>query len=272
MVEKALKDPHIKKLAHWKIYGTKFLKLLGEKKSGFKSLEALQQAVDDLKNKKVDVLVTAPISKERIQKAGFKFPGHTEYLTHEFKAKKSVMMFVSPRLKVSLVTIHEPLKKVSSLLTATKIFDTIDLTYQSLQNDFRIKHPKIAVCGLNPHASEKGLFGNEEAKIIIPAIRRAQKKMNVMGPYPADSIFHQAAQGKFDAVVALYHDQGLIPVKTLDFHHGVNMTLGLPIIRTSPDQGCAFDIAHQGKANPASMKAAMKLAVEVWKHRKTFLA
>lgn len=268
LVFKALRDKKIRKLANWKLYGSASNKPVGPKRSGLISLTALEHAVADLKNKKIVGLVTAPISKERIQKTGFKFPGHTEFLAHEFKSKKTVMMFVSPKLKVSLVTIHVPLKKVASLLSVKNILDTITLTHQSLKKYFCVKNPRIAVCGLNPHAGEKGLFGREEQKIIAPAIRQAQKKkMNVLGPYPADSIFYQAANGRFDAVVAMYHDQGLIPIKTLDFHNGVNMTLGIPIIRTSPDQGCAFDIAGKNIANPSSMKAAMKLVVEVWKNR-----
>ncbi len=268
IVFKALQDKKIRKLANWKLYGSASNKPMGAQRSGLMSLRALEHAVADLKKKKIVGLVTAPISKERIQKSGFKFPGHTEFLAHEFKSKKTVMMVVSPKLKVSLVTIHAPLKKVSSLLTISKIVDTIVLTHQSLKKDFCIKNPRIAVCGLNPHAGEKGIFGKEEQKIISPAIRKAQsKKINVSGPHPSDSLFYQAANGRFDAVVAMYHDQGLIPIKTLDFHHGVNMTLGLPIIRTSPDQGCAFDIAGKGMANPSSMKAAMKLAVEVWRKK-----
>lgn len=269
IVFKALADSSIRKLAHWKIFGNFSKKKIGPKKSGISSFNALREAVAALKKGEVNGLVTAPISKERIHTAGFKFPGHTEYLAHEFGSKKCVMMFVSPHLKVSLATIHLPLKKVPAALTIKKIRDTIELTHQSLKKDFGITRPRIAVCGLNPHAGENGLFGDEEKRIIKPAIRLVQKKgIEALGPFSADTLFYQCRQRRFDAVIAHYHDQGLIPVKTLDFHEGVNMTLGLPIIRTSPDQGCAFDIAKKGIANPASMKSAMKLAVEIWKKRK----
>lgn len=268
IVSKALKDRPLSRLANWKIFGSSSHQKRGPQKSGQMCFASLKEAIREIKKGNCQGLVTAPISKERIQRAGFRFPGHTEYLAHCFSIKKTVMMFVAPRLKVALTTIHIPLKKVVSELTVSKIVQTIQLTFASLQRDFGIKKPRIAVCSLNPHAGEKGIFGEEEKKIIAPAIRQARKmKMNASGPYPADSIFHQALQGKFDAVIAHYHDQGLIPVKTLSFHEGVNMTLGLPIIRTSPDQGCAFDIAGKGIADPSSMKAAMKLAFEVWRRR-----
>lgn len=264
IVAKALSDSKIAKLANWKIFGYTSKKKLLPWQAGELSLLALEQALASIDNGECQALVTAPISKDHIHQTGFQFPGHTEYLADYFKAKKHVMMFVSPKLKVSLVTIHEPLARLSKLITKQKILDTITLTHQSLKRNFGIKNPKIAVCGLNPHASEKGLFGSEEAEVIIPAIKTAQKKqMKIFGPYPADSLFYRAAEGEFDAVIAMYHDQGLIPVKTLDFNHGVNMTLGLPIIRTSPDQGCAFDIAGKGLANATSMKEAMRLAVEL---------
>lgn len=261
IVELALQDPKIKKLAQWKIFGFTSVKKLLPWQAGELSLLALEEALAAIDRGDCQALVTAPISKDHIHQTGFAFPGHTEFLAHHFKANQHVMMFVSPKLKVSLVTIHEPISNLSKLITKKRVADTIALTHQALKNDFGIENPTLAVCGLNPHAGENGLFGQEDAKHILPAVRDCCKKgMKVVGPLPADTLFYQATQGKYDAVVAMYHDQGLIPVKTLDFHHGVNMTLGLPIVRTSPDQGCAFDIAGKGLANPQSMKEAMKLA------------
>jgi len=266
IVHRALKDPQIKKLAQWRIFGFTSQKKLLPWQAGELSLVALEEALKAIDRGECQALVTAPISKDHIHRTGFEFPGHTEFLAHHFRAKKHVMMFVSPKLKVSLVTIHEPISKLSTLITKQRVLDTIALTHESLKKDFKIARPKIAVCGLNPHAGEKGLFGNEDTKEILPAVKQACRKgMKVVGPLPADTLFHQAAEGKYDAVIAMYHDQGLIPVKTLDFHRGVNMTLGLPIVRTSPDQGCAFDIAGKGLANPQSMKEAMKLAARLCK-------
>lgn len=269
IVQKSLKDPSIRKLADWKIFGRTPSGKLTQNQAGKFSWDALVQAVESLKKGECQGLVTAPVSKEHLQKAGFPFPGQTEFLTHAFGASKSAMMLSSPLLRVVLVTIHVALKDVFSNLTAQKIVEKIQITHDALIRDFGIRKPRIAVCGLNPHAGENGLFGTEEQTLIIPAIQTAtRKKINVSGPYASDTVFHRAVEGHFDAVICHYHDQGLIPLKTLSFYEGVNTTLGLPIIRTSPDHGCAFDIAGKGIANPASMKAALRLALSIFKNRK----
>ena len=208
----------------------------------------------------IDAIVTAPICKESWGMAGCRFPGHTEFLQHRTKSKRVAMMFHAPQLNVILATIHIPLMEIRNTLTIGKVYDPIDLGNQCCKN-LGIKKPRIAVCGLNPHASENGKFGDEEARIISPAIELAkQHGIDAHGPYPPDTIFNAAVKGKFDLVVAMYHDQGLIPLKLLAFDEAVNTTLGLPIIRTSPDHGTAFDIVGKNLANPESMKHAIKLA------------
>ena len=177
------------------------------------------------------------------------------------------MAFVGGGLKLILTTIHEPISQVPKLLTIKKVLGSIQLAARAC-NELGIKNPKIAVAGLNPHAGENGMFGTEEIKVITPAIRKAkQSKINVTGPIPPDTLFHRALQGEFDFLVCMYHDQALIPLKTLDFYGGVNLTIGLPIIRTSPDHGTAYDLAGKGIANPDSMKAAVQLAVQITHHR-----
>jgi 4-hydroxythreonine-4-phosphate dehydrogenase len=216
----------------------------------------------------IDAMVTAPISKEHLKKGGYPYPGHTEFLAALSQTRDFRMMMMGPRLKVVLVTIHEPIKKVASLLTTGSILKTIEITDRAMKDWFGIKKPRIAVAALNPHAGESGIFGNEEIKIIIPAIRKAQaKRINVSGPYPADTVFYRAVKGEFNVVIALYHDQGLIPLKLLHFEEAVNITLGLPFIRTSVDHGTAFDIAGKGIADPSSLIAAIKTAVELVKNR-----
>jgi len=214
-------------------------------------------------------MVTGPISKENLKKAGYPYPGHTEFLADLSHTKDFRMMFASPSLRVVLITIHEALKKVPKLLNEPLILKTIEITHDHLCKWFGISKPKLAVCGLNPHASEGGIFGNEEAKFIIPAINKLKHRgIRASGPYPPDTIFQRAVRGEFDAVVAMYHDQGLIPLKLLHFDDAVNITLGLPFIRTSVDHGTAFDIAGKGIANPSSMIAAIKLAVELSRDRR----
>jgi 4-hydroxythreonine-4-phosphate dehydrogenase len=211
----------------------------------------------------IDALVTAPIAKESWRLTGCKFPGHTELLQSRTKAKRVTMMFDAPRLKVALATCHMPLMAIRDTLTIGKVFDPIDLGHQACQK-LGIAKPRIAVCGLNPHASENGQFGDEEYRIIEPAIRTAQQQgMDVDGPFPGDTIFLDAIAGKYDLVVAMYHDQGLIPVKLQAFDEAVNVTLGLPIIRTSPDHGTAFNLVGKNKANPGSMKSAIRLAARL---------
>lgn len=212
---------------------------------------------------RIDAIVTAPICKESWVMTGCRYPGHTEFLQARTKAKRSVMMFNSPKLNVALATVHIPLMEVRNALTIGAVFDPIDLGNEAMIR-MGVKKPRIAVCGLNPHASENGLFGDEESRIITPAIQVArQSGIDVHGPFPGDTIFRDAIAGKFDLVVAMYHDQGLIPVKLLAFEEAVNVTLGLPLIRTSVDHGTAFDIVGKNKADAGSMKAAIQLAVKL---------
>lgn len=214
---------------------------------------------------KLDAIVTGPINKEAINRAGFKFPGHTEFLASLTKTKDFCMMLTSKELKVTLVTIHESIKRVPGLITRERVFKTIMITDDNLKGYFGLKRPRIAVSGLNPHAGEGGLFGNEERGVILPAIKRARGLgIDASGPYPPDTVFYSAVRGNgFDVVVCMYHDQGLIPFKLLHFDDGVNVTLGLPIIRTSVDHGTAYEIAWKGVANPRSMISAIETAVEM---------
>lgn len=225
----------------------------------------IQEAVCMATAGDVDAIVTGPISKEAINRAGYKFHGHTEFLAHLTKTKDYAMMLAGSSLKVILVTIHESIKSVPGLLTTEKVFKTIKITDNTFKRYFGLKKPRIAVAALNPHAGEGGLFGDEEKRIILPAIQKARRLgINASDPLPPDTLFYRAVKNKeFDCVVCMYHDQGLIPLKLLHFEDGVNLTLGLPVIRTSVDHGTAYDIAWKGIANPASMKAAIKMAVEM---------
>lgn len=209
-------------------------------------------------------LVTGPISKEAWKLAGKgRHPGHTELLGELFKAKRVGMFFESPRLRVILATVHIPLLEIRSALTIGKVFDAIDLGSEACRQ-LGIERPRIAVCGLNPHAGENGLLGDEETRIIEPAIRHAQNiGIDAAGPFPGDTVFNHALAGRFDLVVAMYHDQGLIPIKLLAWESAVNVTCGLPVWRTSPDHGTAFDIAGTNKADPGSMAAAIDLALRL---------
>jgi 4-hydroxythreonine-4-phosphate dehydrogenase len=208
-------------------------------------------------------LVTAPVSKQLLHDAGYHFEGHTELLAHVARTKRFAMMLIGGPLRVALVTIHVPLAKVPRLLSNRRIVEVIELSHDVCRR-FGIRRPKIGVAGLNPHAGEGGLLGGEERRIIAPAVRRAARKgINATGPWPADTLFHKAYHGEFDAVVAMYHDQGLAPLKMIAFDSGVNLTLGLPFVRTSPDHGTAFDIAGKGIANPDSMIAAINLAARL---------
>jgi 4-hydroxythreonine-4-phosphate dehydrogenase len=206
-------------------------------------------------------IVTAPINKAWVTKAGFPISGHTELLRDLTGAQAVRMMLAGARLRVVLVTMHLALAAVPKAIRTREVADTIVIAAEHLRRYHRLAAPRIAVAGLNPHAGEEGLFGHEETRIIAPAVARVRRKgVLASGPYPADSLFHQAVDGRFDAVIAMYHDQGLIPLKLLHFHDAVNVTLGLPIIRTSPDHGTAYDIAGTGKADPGSMIAAIALA------------
>lgn len=212
----------------------------------------------------IDAIVTAPICKASWDLAGFgKYPGHTEFLQARTKSPRAVMMFDSPKLRVVLVTVHEPLTGLGDSLSIGKVFDAIDLGHEACLR-LGLAKPRLGVCGLNPHAGEGGLFGNEEERVIEPAIRMAVSHgMDVKGPFPADTLFTPKNMAKYDLIVAMYHDQGLIPLKLLAFDTAVNFTLGLPFIRTSPDHGTAFDIAGKNLADAGSMKEAIKLAVKL---------
>ena len=242
----------------------------GPSKIGGKSSMAFcEDAISAAQNGLIDAIVTAPISKASWHLAGHrKYPGHTELLAEKCKSRNVAMMFVSPRLRVVLATIHTSLMGIRDLLTIGCVFNPIDLADRALREWFAVESPRIAVCGLNPHAGEDGAFGDEEQRVIAPAVLMASEAgIHVSGPFPADTVFLKAIEGKFDCVVAMYHDQGLIPVKLLGWRDAVNVTLGLPIIRTSPDHGTAFDIAGKGKADPASMKAAIHLAIDLTANR-----
>ena len=229
---------------------------------------ALKAAVDDLKKGTVDVLVTAPINKKVSHSESFNFPGHTEYLADRFKAGSHVMLMVSERLMVGVVTGHVPLKEVSGMLTKELVLRKLRVLDQTLRVDFTIRRPRIAVLGLNPHAGDEGLLGDEEITIINPALEIAREEgIIALGPYAADGLFGSGSVERFDAVLAMYHDQGLAPFKAISFTDGVNYTGGLPVVRTSPDHGTAFDIAGQGKANADSFRQAVYLAIDIHKRR-----
>jgi 4-hydroxythreonine-4-phosphate dehydrogenase len=236
--------------------------------AGESSLISLENAVNDLKNGTIDVLVTAPINKDNIQSEKFNFPGHTEYLTRESESKKSLMLMVSENLKVGVVTTHLALSKVSEAITEEAILEKLRIMNKSLIQDFKIRKPKIAVLGLNPHAGDNGLLGSEEVEIIVPALSKAKEEgILAIGPYPADGFFGSDNFKKFDAVLAMYHDQGLAPFKALAFNSGVNYTAGLDFIRTSPGHGTAYEITGLGKASEISFRNAIYLACDIYKNR-----
>jgi 4-hydroxythreonine-4-phosphate dehydrogenase len=229
---------------------------------------SIRQGVQMTLRGEVGGMVTCPISKAWMNRTGCVYDGHTELLAHLTGAEDYVMMLAGERLRVSLVTIHCALRDVPYVLTPIRVFKTILITGRALRNDFGISDPRIAVAALNPHAGECGLFGNEESEIIAPGIREAREAgCRAEGPLSPDTVFHRAASGEFDAVVAMYHDQGLIPIKLLHFSDAVNVTLGLPIVRTSVDHGTAYDIAGRGVADPSSLKAAIRLAAEIVRNR-----
>lgn len=230
--------------------------------------QSLEKATDDLMEGQVDVLVTGPISKENIQSDNFHFAGHTEYLTEKFGATGSLMLMVCDNLRVGLVTNHLPLNIIADTISVDRILSKIKLLHQSLLVDFGIPSPKIAVLSLNPHAGDGGLMGTEEAKIITPAIQKAYAEgIHAFGPYPSDGFFGTGNYAKFDGILAMYHDQGLIPFKVLSQGRGVNFTAGLPFVRTSPAHGTAFDLAGKDQAGFESMQQAILLAVKIFKNR-----
>lgn len=270
VVRKALAFASVRRLGRFVIFGDPIFfdwkrgSRLSGRECGLLAGLAIEQAAHAALEKKIDAVVTAPISKEHLREAGYPFPGHTEFLAALAGVRHFRMMMAGPRLKVVLATIHEPLKKIASLLTRDRVLKTIKITDRSLRKWFRLPRPRIAVAALNPHAGEGGIFGSEEREKILPAIRAARRlRINASGPHPPDTVFHRAVGGEFDCVVAMYHDQGLIPLKLLHFDCGVNITLGLPFIRTSVDHGTAFDIAGKGIANPSSLIAAIRVAVEL---------
>jgi 4-hydroxythreonine-4-phosphate dehydrogenase len=237
--------------------------------AGEMALLSINAAVDDLKKGLIDVLVTAPVNKHNVQEAlGKPFTGHTGYLAEKLGVSSYLMLMVGENVRIGVITEHIPLEQVARTITTALISDKIRILEESLRKDFDIRKPRIAVLGLNPHAGDNGLIGNEEQDIIIPAIQAAQQKGQlVYGPYPADGFFASANYKQFDAVLAMYHDQGLIPFKTLNFEDGVNYTAGLPFVRTSPAHGTAYDIAGKDIASADSMRAATYLACEIFKNR-----
>jgi len=223
-------------------------------------LDAIQAAQDGI----IDAVVTAPVSKTSWKMADAEWPGHTEMFAKQCKSPRKVMMFISGPLKLALATIHEALFEVRHKFTIGCVFEPIDLLNDALKEYFGLENPNIGVAALNPHAGENGQFGDEEQRIISPAILLAQEQgINCHGPFPADTLFLRASRGEFDGVVAMYHDQGMIPVKLLDFENAVNITIGIPIIRTSPAHGTAFDIVGKNLANPSGMKAAITTAIQM---------
>ena len=232
------------------------------------AMTALERAVADIKDGHIDVLVTAPINKRAMSLEGFGYTGHTEYLEKQFGVNEVAMIMVSEQLKVGVVTGHIPLKEVPSKISTEKIIAKLRLMRQSLQRDFGVDAPKIAVLGLNPHCGDGGLLGDEEQQIILPAVKAANDEgIMAFGPYSPDGFFGLGNYQKFDAVLAMYHDQGLTPFKALAFEEGVNYTAGLPIVRTSPDHGTAYEMAGRDMADPRSMKSAIYAAIDIYNHR-----
>jgi len=232
---------------------------------------SLEKATEALKNNDIDVLVTAPINKQTIQSDAFKFKGHTEYLESQLEGE-SLMILMDGDLRMGLVTTHVPLKDVANLITPDLIERKVAILNNSLKQDFGIEKPKIAILSLNPHSGDNGVIGNEEKDIIIPTIEKIQEQgFLTYGPYAADSFFGNKTYMQFDAVLAMYHDQGLAPFKALSFGNGVNFTAGLSRIRTSPDHGTAFDIAGKGLADASSFKQAVYSAIDIFRVRKRYL-
>lgn len=294
---KALSDKAIQRLAHIIVIGDYFviskvkkdLKLTAEfsladlsnvpqnnfvygrenSACGKASMEYIDRALEMLKKGEADCLVTAPVNKSSVRAGGLKdFEGHTEYIAQKTNSENFGMMFVGKKLKIVVVTRHMALKDVAPSINADNVYKTIMLTADNLKRFFNIDDPRIGVAGLNPHAGDNGLFGDEESNAIAPAIKKALLNIkNIYGPIPADAIFYEALNGKFDAVISMYHDQALAPFKMLYFKDGVNLTLGLPFVRTSPDHGTAFDIAGRGLADATSMKEAISLAATLSKKK-----
>ncbi len=236
------------------------------------AFDALARAVKDLKAGEIDALVTAPINKKAMQMADFPFIGHTEYITNEFGAKDSLMLMVSDNLRIGIVTNHLPLRDVAAAVTREKVLRKLQIMAETLRIDFNIGKPTIAVLGLNPHAGDEGAIGKEDDEVIRPAIEQAKEKgILAFGPFPADGFFGSGQFHKFDAVLAMYHDQGLVPFKALSFGEGINYTAGLASVRTSPDHGTAYDIAGKGEADESSLIRALYLAADIVRNRNEYL-
>ena len=241
--------------------------------AGKAAFAALEAAVADLKAGDIDVLVTAPINKKSIQSSDFDFPGHTEYLQNRLggDGDKALMIMCNDNMRIALVTTHTPLAKVSEAITSELIVEKLEQFDRSLRRDFAVQSPRIAVLSINPHAGEDGLLGEEEEKVIVPAIAAArEKKILAFGPYAADGFFGSSAYTHFDGILAMYHDQGLTPCKTLAMDSGVNFTAGLPFVRTSPDHGTGYDIAAKNLAKPDSLRAAIYAAIDIYRNRRIF--
>ncbi|HDS07365.1 MAG TPA: 4-hydroxythreonine-4-phosphate dehydrogenase PdxA [Bacteroides sp.] len=239
--------------------------------AGISSFAALKAATDALAEGKIDALVTGPVSKQNMQLAGFNHNGHTEYLKDRFGSGEVMMLMVSDLLKVGLVAGHVPVSQLSAFITTDLIVEKLKILSRSLLMDFGIRNPTIAVLGLNPHAGEEGLLGKEEQEVIIPAIEQAKKQnISAFGPFPADGFFGAGRFSRYDAVLAMYHDQGLGPFKALTMDTGVNFTAGLPVVRTSPAHGTAYELAGKDEASPSSFRNAMYLAVDVVRNRKLY--
>ncbi len=239
--------------------------------AGIASYSALKAATDDLESGKLDALVTGPVNKQNIQHSEFNYSGHTEYLQARFRVDEVLMLMVSDLLKVGLVAGHVPVSALSSFITEELIVDKLQILARSLLVDFGIRSPRIAVLGLNPHAGEDGLLGSEEEEVIIPAIKKAkQKGITALGPFAADGFFGAGRFSRFDAVLAMYHDQGLAPFKSLSMESGVNYTAGLPVVRTSPAHGTAFELAGKNEASITSFRNALYLAIDVARNRKLY--
>jgi len=240
--------------------------------SGEAAIASLERAVGDLKKGKIDALVTAPIDKHNVQSERFRFSGHTEYLTHRAEADESLMFMIGESMRIGFVTGHVPLKKVPELLNTDVIMNKLKLMNNSLIKDFAIRKPKIAVLGLNPHAGDNSLLGREEADFIIPGLQKANAEgILAFGPFAADGFFGAGMFKKFDAILAMYHDQGLTPFKAISFDDGVNYTAGLPFIRTSPAHGTAFNITGKGEASENSFRQAIYLACDIFKNRQLYI-
>jgi 4-hydroxythreonine-4-phosphate dehydrogenase len=264
IARKAAEDPRVREVCDPIVYAppdpSAFEAGVVSAESGRAAYDVLCAAVRDAQAGTVDAIATAPVSKLAFARAGLPWKGHTDLLAHLTGSRRVAMMFWSSPLKVVLATVHIPLADVPRLLTRSVLTDTIDLTAQELPR-FGIARPRLALAGLNPHAGEEGVLGDEEQRVLGPAVRGARERgIDIAGPFPGDTIFVRASRGEFDAVIACYHDQGLIPVKLLAFGHSVNVTLGLPIVRTSVDHGTAFDIAGKNIADPTSMIEATLLA------------